>query len=213
MVRFLVWEDPTCRRAAKPMHHNYWACALEPGGHNYWAHMLQLLKPTCPRAHALQKGRLPHWEACALQVEHSPQSPQLQDSPRSSEDPVQPKIKQTNKTHLFIIPWFLWIQSSCGLAGPFSPGPHQAAIQGSASAAISSETPLRKDAFPSFEAVGMRSLLASWLSVGMALGSQRPPIIPYHAVFSINPLTTWRLLSFRASHGQSLSPQRQSYIM
>ena len=118
MVRFLVWEDPTCRRAAKPMRHNYWACALEPGGHNYWAHMLQLLKPTCPRAHALQKGRLPHWEACALQVEHSPQSPQLQDSPHSSEDPVQPKIKQTNKTHLFIIPWFLWIQSSCGLAGP-----------------------------------------------------------------------------------------------
>ena len=99
------------------------------------------------------------------------------------------------------------------LSWAFSPGPHQAAIQGSASAAISSETPLRKDAFPSFEAVGMRSLLASWLSVGMALGSQRPPIIPYHAVFSINPLTTWRLLSFRASHGQSLSPQRQSYIM
>ena len=22
-VRVLVWEDPTCRRATKPMHHNY----------------------------------------------------------------------------------------------------------------------------------------------------------------------------------------------
>ena len=22
----LVWEDPTCRRAAKPVRHNYWAC-------------------------------------------------------------------------------------------------------------------------------------------------------------------------------------------
>ena len=24
-VRALVWEDPTCRRATKPMRHNYWA--------------------------------------------------------------------------------------------------------------------------------------------------------------------------------------------
>ena len=34
-VRSLVWEDPTCHGATKPMHHNYWAC--EP----------QLLKPAC----------------------------------------------------------------------------------------------------------------------------------------------------------------------
>ena len=26
-VRALVWEDPTCRGAAGPMSHNYWACA------------------------------------------------------------------------------------------------------------------------------------------------------------------------------------------
>ena len=44
-VRALVWEDPTCREATKPVHHNYWACALEPTSHNYWAHVLQLLKP------------------------------------------------------------------------------------------------------------------------------------------------------------------------
>ena len=25
-VRALVWEDPTCRRATKPVSHNYWAC-------------------------------------------------------------------------------------------------------------------------------------------------------------------------------------------
>ena len=24
-VRALVWEDPTCRRATKPVHHNYWS--------------------------------------------------------------------------------------------------------------------------------------------------------------------------------------------
>ena len=26
-VWFLVWEDPTCLTAAKPVHHNYWSCA------------------------------------------------------------------------------------------------------------------------------------------------------------------------------------------
>ena len=44
-VRALVWEDPTCCGAAKPVRHNYWACALEPVSHNYWAHVPQLLKP------------------------------------------------------------------------------------------------------------------------------------------------------------------------
>ena len=43
--RALVWEDPTCCGATKPVHHNYWACALEPTSHNYWARVLQLLKP------------------------------------------------------------------------------------------------------------------------------------------------------------------------
>ena len=36
-VRALVWEDPTCLRATKPVHCNYWACALEPASHNYWS--------------------------------------------------------------------------------------------------------------------------------------------------------------------------------
>ena len=45
-VRTLVWEDPTCRGATRPVRHNYWACALEPASHNYWAHVPQLLKPT-----------------------------------------------------------------------------------------------------------------------------------------------------------------------
>ena len=44
-VRALVREDPTCRRATKPVYHNYWACALELPSHNYWARMPQLLKP------------------------------------------------------------------------------------------------------------------------------------------------------------------------
>ena len=44
-IRALVQEDPTCRGATKPVHHNYWAWALEPASHNYWAHVPQLLKP------------------------------------------------------------------------------------------------------------------------------------------------------------------------
>ena len=44
-LRALVWEDPTCCRATKPVHHNYWACALEPMSHNYWARAPHLLKP------------------------------------------------------------------------------------------------------------------------------------------------------------------------
>ena len=46
-VRALAREDPICRGETKPMHHNYWAWALEPASHNYWAHVPQLLKPTC----------------------------------------------------------------------------------------------------------------------------------------------------------------------
>ena len=49
-VQALVWEDPTCRRATKPVCLNYWACTLEPASHNCWslhsrAHEPQLLKP------------------------------------------------------------------------------------------------------------------------------------------------------------------------
>ena len=39
-------EDPTCYGAAEPVHHNYWASALERRSHGYWAQTLQLLKPT-----------------------------------------------------------------------------------------------------------------------------------------------------------------------
>ena len=33
----LVWEDPTCQGANKPMCHSYWACSLEPGNCNCWS--------------------------------------------------------------------------------------------------------------------------------------------------------------------------------
>ena len=58
----LVWEDPTCRGATKPVRHNY------------WAHVPQLLSPRAttteahkPRAHAPQQEKPPQWEACTPQ--------------------------------------------------------------------------------------------------------------------------------------------------
>ena len=45
--------------------------------HNYWAHVPLLLKPKCPRAHALQQEEPPQWEAHVLQIESSPHSLQL----------------------------------------------------------------------------------------------------------------------------------------
>ena len=78
-VQALVQEDPTCRRATKPMCHNYWACALEPMSHNYWACEPQLMRPRAtiteacaPKAHALQQEKPPQWEARALQRRVAP---------------------------------------------------------------------------------------------------------------------------------------------
>ena len=49
-VPSLVWEDPTCPEATKPMHHNCWASDPEPRDRNYWACVPQPQKPTYPRA-------------------------------------------------------------------------------------------------------------------------------------------------------------------
>ena len=63
----LVWEDPTCHRATKPVSHNYWAC--EP----------QLLSPhattteaCAPRTRAPQQQKPPQWEAHAPQWRVAP---------------------------------------------------------------------------------------------------------------------------------------------
>ena len=78
-VRALVWEDPTCHGAAKPVRHNYWAWALEPMSHNYWGHVPQQLSPwattseaRAPRAHAPQQEKPPQWEAHTLQWRVAP---------------------------------------------------------------------------------------------------------------------------------------------
>ena len=52
LIQSLIWEDPTGRRAAKPVCQNYWACALEPTSHPTEAHTLQSLCSAPREAHA-----------------------------------------------------------------------------------------------------------------------------------------------------------------
>ena len=95
-VRPLVWEDPTCHRATKPMHHNYWACTLEPEDHNYGAHMPQLPNCMCSRAWAPQQEKPPQREAtterspCITAREEAPLAT-ARESPHSNRDPVRQK--------------------------------------------------------------------------------------------------------------------------
>ena len=102
-VWFLVQEVPTCYGATKPAHHNYWACTLETRSHNYWAHILQLLKPACSRAHALQQKKLLWWEACVLQLESSPSLLQLEKAHAATK--AQHSHKGINRTILKINKW------------------------------------------------------------------------------------------------------------
>ena len=75
-VRAQVREDPTCRRATKPVCHNYWACVLEPTRHNSWAHAPQLLKPACHNEPVLPNKEKPlQWEAHAPRWRVAPARP------------------------------------------------------------------------------------------------------------------------------------------
>ena len=63
-VQALVWEDPTCHRATKPV------C------HNYWAHVPQLLKPMCLEPMLCNKRS--HRNESSPATKSSPHSPQLE---------------------------------------------------------------------------------------------------------------------------------------
>ena len=47
LVPSLVQGDSTCPGATKPLHHNHWSCALEPGSCSCWAQVPQVSKPVC----------------------------------------------------------------------------------------------------------------------------------------------------------------------
>ena len=67
-----VWEDPACRGATKPVHHNYWACALEPASHNFWSPRSTTTEACAPRACAPQQEKPLQWEAFAPQPRAAP---------------------------------------------------------------------------------------------------------------------------------------------
>ena len=77
-VRALVREDPTCRGAAKPVHHNY------------WARVPQLLKPAHSRA---RNKRSHHNEKPAQGNEEQPPSPQLEKARTQQQRPNAAKNK------------------------------------------------------------------------------------------------------------------------
>ena len=70
-VQSLVWEDSTCLRAMKPVHHNYWACALEPRSHNYWSP--DILEPALcnKRSHLMEKPARCNWGAAPARCKQS----------------------------------------------------------------------------------------------------------------------------------------------
>ena len=56
----------------------------------------QLLKPTHPKACALQQEKPPQWKVRALQLESWPHLPKFEKGPHSSEDPAEPKKEKEN---------------------------------------------------------------------------------------------------------------------
>ena len=72
-IQSLIQEDPTYCRATKPIHHNYWACALELMLHNE--------KPQ-------------QWEAHAPQLESTPCPPQLEKASTQQGRPGKAKINK-----------------------------------------------------------------------------------------------------------------------
>ena len=69
-IRALVQEDPTCRGAAKPVRHNYWACTVEPTSHNCWS--------PCAWSLCSTKGEATAMRSPCTAMKSSPHSPQLE---------------------------------------------------------------------------------------------------------------------------------------
>ena len=88
-VRALVWEDPTCRGAAKRMSHSYWACA----------------SGAC--APPQEKPR--QWEAHAPRWRVAPARCSWRGPSHRNEDPTQLKINKLKKKILWSF-LFLYFQ-------------------------------------------------------------------------------------------------------
>ena len=81
MSSSLIWEYPICCGTTKPICHNYWTCALEPGSCNCWSNYNMR-----PRACVLQQEKLLNWGAYTLQLENNLHS-QLEKKPAQQQRP------------------------------------------------------------------------------------------------------------------------------
>ena len=107
-VQSSIWEDPTCLRATKPLCHNYWACAPEPGNRNCWARELKLLKPMCPRTQERPTREATVMRSPYTTTKRSPVCCNWRKHVSSNKDPVQPKI--TNKCFKCYISWVITLE-------------------------------------------------------------------------------------------------------
>ena len=82
-VQSLVQKDSTCCKAVKPVHHNYWACVLEPLNCNSWS--------LCTLESVLRNKKPPQWEARTLQWRVAPTCWNQRKTMHSDEDPAQSK--------------------------------------------------------------------------------------------------------------------------
>ena len=102
-VQSLVQEDPTCLRAAKPVHRNYWACMCSRAGElplrSPDASATEVCTPQspCSAPREATTTRSPH-----TTIRDWPCSRQLERSVPSSEDSAQPKwiTREKNKENL-----------------------------------------------------------------------------------------------------------------
>ena len=93
--RSLVWEDPTCHRAAKPVHPNYWTWALKSGSRNYWRR--PALEPMLGNERRLCNGK--------PQLESGPRLLQLEKGHVLQQRPIAAKNKFINNAQWN--PWLL----------------------------------------------------------------------------------------------------------
>ena len=97
-VQFLVWEDPTCCGAMKPMCQSHWPLLL-----SLWA---ATITPACPGAHTLSLEKLSQQEARELQwrvapAHHSQRTPTAMKTQHSQKQIKvnQPLKRETLKKH------------------------------------------------------------------------------------------------------------------
>ena len=102
-VQSLVWEDPACLGAMKPVSHSYWICAPEPGSCNCWAMCSNYWSLHAPE-HMLGNKRSHHNEKPVPHTrETSTPSPQLEKSLWGNEDAAQPKLNKCTSKCIYLL--------------------------------------------------------------------------------------------------------------